>query len=1318
QYRGLGPKSTLTRNAYSLTSGQEYRSGTYGHLNLYGRDELVLKGEKHDANNWPLYGSLGRDTQSQGGYAWYAHGGYAQAIYADFVQGDINAVELLQFGIYRGIGLEDWYHILNVGYRFPAIGASDFPACRKMSDCLTYVHLPPEGADSTPGINRWLEGAANGQSYVSTGPALLLEVDGKTPGAHLTPPGAVTLPITIRLRSEIAPVTTVQLIANGEIVETWEIPLEQRQGRWLELSKQLHVDRSTWIAARAFSKVEDQFADAESHTNPVYVDIAGRAPYVEKSLDAVLAKLDGQLAIHRKREFPEKSKVLTYFERSRDMLLKIRELGGLPADQKPWEYLASAIDSNFDPTRREHGEEELKAYLKPVPPLPIAEAQQKIEIAPGFELQIVAAEPDVLDPVAAAIDEQGRMYVAEMRDYPYFPKPGDKPIGTVRLLRDTDGDGRMDRSTIFADELLWAAGIAPWKGGVFVTAPPDIWYFKDTDGDDRADIKRKVFTGFGKKNQQAMLNNLKFGLDHRIYGATAHNGGDVVHADRPDSKPIPLTGHDFRFDPVSESLESISGTIQFGNSFDDFGNRFLCSESDPLLQAVLPEHYLARNPYVAFPRPIQDISGGSVPIHRISPVERWRAIRSGRRVAHTERRADRAGASHHVLDAGAGVTIYRGGAFPSDYYGDAFIGDAQNNLIHRMKLVPDGVTFKYQRVEQNTEFARSSDTWFRPVNFLNAPDGTLYCLDMSREIIESIHIPNDVVKFLDLKNGRQTGRIYRIAPTGFQPASLPNLAEHSTEELVCDLKSPHGWIRETAHRLLYERQDQSVVPQLRELLTSKAPAASRLHALWTLKGLEALHPSDLLAALNDEHPALREHALQLIEPFLKSAPSILPQILTLADDPSPRVRFQLAFTLGESSDPLAATGLVKLFLKDSHDSWIRAAILSSAVPHALPLAEQLFVAEITDQQLQQRTSEFVSQLVQIVGAGKNPTELNAVVQRLLMPTPQAEPSSKFIPRESLLLPFARGLNQSGLRLTPKIVSEESARQHIDSLLKTAIEQAANPEASEAVRYGAIQVLATGDFRITADTLTPLFTQSLSDTLQSAILNALAQSSAPEIGTSILASWRQLMPSPRQEAIRILLSRDSWTIEFLKQGEQDASLLAQVDNVRRGLLRKHHNSEIKSLAEKLFSDTAPNARLEVLAKYQPALELKGNPMRGGTTFERECSACHKVLGKGTEIGPNIASSASRDSAALLKNILDPNQYVLPQYEQYVVVDKSGAQPSGNDRLAIRHQHYPEAGQERNRRPVAQRHRRNGEYRKIPDAGRAGTEDPPSGNGRPD
>ncbi len=425
--------------------------------------------------------------------------------------------------------------------------------------------------------------------------------------------------------------------------------------------------------------------DAEAHTNPVYVDIGEKAPYNRDSLDRLIAQLDEQMAIHRKRSFAEKARVLDDFQKSRDILLRIRQAGGLPAGGVPDDWIETIADGGHRPQPAlapgRRAERVPASRCRRSTP---REALKTFETVDGFTMQLVAAEPLVQSPVAAAFDADGNLYVAEMRDYPYKPKPGGKPLGTVRLLRDRDGDGRFEESHVFADGLLWAAGIAPWKGGVFVTAPPDIWYLKDTDGDGKADVRQKIYTGFGTQNQQAMVNNLTWGLDHLIYGAAAGNGGTIRHATKTDpDSGVSVEHNDFRFDPVTQSFEPISGSDQFGNTFDDWGNRFICDESHPLSQPVLPLRELARNPLLAVPSVVQDIAGGSVPIFRISPIERWRQIRSSRRIAHGTRTAESAGASHHVVDAGAGVTIYRGSAYPAEFYGNAFIGDAQNNLVHR-----------------------------------------------------------------------------------------------------------------------------------------------------------------------------------------------------------------------------------------------------------------------------------------------------------------------------------------------------------------------------------------------------------------------------------------------------------------------------------------------------------------------------------------------------------------------------------------------------------------------------------------------------------
>ncbi|MFN0054010.1 MAG: PVC-type heme-binding CxxCH protein, partial [Planctomycetales bacterium] len=702
QFRGLGEASIKSRGPITILSGQEYRSGQYGHLNLYLRDRLVLEGKSFNADDWPVYGLVGAETQAQGGFAIHAHGGYALELYADAALGTVNAVELLQFGVYRGIGLADWYHMLNSGYRFPCVGASDYPACRFLGDCRTYVRSElPKSSEDRPAFADWLKGASEGRSFVTTGPLLQLDVDGHAPGEIIEQAGPEprTVTVRIRVRSEVTPVSHVDLVVNGSVQQSGEIPAAKRQGAWHTVTHQVALRDSSWIAARAWSTTPGGQPDAESHTNPVYVYRNGKKPYQQASLDAWVQRIDGQIEKHSQRKFAEKSKVLDYFQRARDLLLKIRQKGGLGIDDDPAQ-LAADMERDDPPAlaadiaRPDATDEELREFLKPVPATPPEEAVKAFEGIDGFHMELVAAEPLVYDPIAAAFDEDGNLYACEMRDYPYKPADGLDPIGSVRFLRDTDGDGRYDEAHVFADKLLWAAGVVPWKGGVFVAAPPDIWYFKDTDGDHVADVKRRVFTGFGTGNQQAMVNNLQMGMDHWIYGSTAGNGGLIRPGDQPDAPPVSVSGRDFRFDPVTEKFELVTGTIQFGNTFDDWGNRFVCSESQPLLQIVLPDHYLARNPFLPSPYGIQSLAPYPVPIFRISPIERWRQIRSSRRIAKNERAAASAGASHHVVDAAAGVMVYRGGAYPSEFYGQVFVGDGQNNLIHRRALVPDGVPFK------------------------------------------------------------------------------------------------------------------------------------------------------------------------------------------------------------------------------------------------------------------------------------------------------------------------------------------------------------------------------------------------------------------------------------------------------------------------------------------------------------------------------------------------------------------------------------------------------------------------------------------------
>lgn len=324
QRNGFGVKSVQNRGEYTIASGQEYRCGTYGHICLLMHDRLVLEGLTVNPNNWPVFSLVGLETRKLGGYSFHAHGGYSKEILADFAQRVTDGVELLQFAEYRGIALDGWYRMLSIGYRFPAVGASDYPYCRAFGDCRTYVYSPER-----PSCLEWARRAAAGRSFFTTGPLLLLDVDRRRPGDEIAVSGDQPQRLTarVRVRSETAPVTAVELIVNGQVVERLSSPAGAA-GDWLELECELKLDESSWIAARASSTSPSGQPDAEAHTNPVYVCLDGKAPYRAADLDWLVARLDERIKELSARKFPEQAMALEFFNKSRDELLEIRKAGG------------------------------------------------------------------------------------------------------------------------------------------------------------------------------------------------------------------------------------------------------------------------------------------------------------------------------------------------------------------------------------------------------------------------------------------------------------------------------------------------------------------------------------------------------------------------------------------------------------------------------------------------------------------------------------------------------------------------------------------------------------------------------------------------------------------------------------------------------------------------------------------------------------------------------------------------------------------------------------------------------------------------------
>ena len=900
--------------------------------------------------------------------------------------------------------------------------------------------------------------------------------------------------------------------------------------------------------------------------------------------------------------------------------------------------------------------------LSSVPPTSVREAAKTFRVLDGFRMDLLAAEPMVASPVAMAYDENGRAYVCEMRDYPYTDKahhqrnqenPTDAAVGTLRLLEDIDGDGVFDKSTLFAEGLSWPTGVACQKGGVFVAATPDIWYFKDTDGDGKADIRRKVFTGFRKFNVQSVMNNLVWGLDNHIHGAGSSNGGQIRPAAKPDAKPWVMSRNDFRFDPVTEEFELLSGGARFGGTFDDWGHRFLCDIRNPAQHVVLPQQYLARNPYLAAGSVLNDMaeSGDQLPVHRISPPELWRVLRAKRWAGERDivmPRSELVGAG--VVTSSSGITSYRGSAYPGKYRDNVFVCEVAGNLLYRLQLTPEGPTFKAARVDKMAEMVASTDNWFRPVNFINAPDGTLHVMDMYRENIEHPwSIPDDIHAAVDLESGRDRGRLWRLAPPNFKPPKPPRLGAVSALELVATLENPNSWWRETSQRLLVERQDLSAVTALRKMAKRGRTPQARLHALWTLAGLNALTDEDVLAGLKDQAAGVRENAVKLAEARVASAtlsfhPSTLNALLKLASDPDAGVRLQLAFTLGEISDSRAADALATIAKRDAADPWIRRAVLSSVAN----TSDQLLTRLLADAKFtaSPAAAETFRQLARIVGTRRRDDE----IQRTFEAARKAD----------AVLEVALGVGD-GLKRTGHSLRQSAAPRFVDVLLDQGRDTAL-AEAPLDTRLKAIQVLAYDDFERVKEALTDLLAPKQPQEIQRAAVVALGSFSQPEVARLLLLGWRTYTPGIRSEVINALLDARSRIPALLDAIEGGLVPANQVPFARRAALLRAGVGTTKERLNQIFDRTLVS-RQDVVTQYQEALSMKGDASRGRKVFDTSCATCHRAGDLGKDVGPNLATIRQWSPEQVLINILDPNREVAPNFIGYTVETRDGRTMDG-------------------------------------------------------
>ena len=903
------------------------------------------------------------------------------------------------------------------------------------------------------------------------------------------------------------------------------------------------------------------------------------------------------------------------------------------------------------------------------------------QLPEGFSIELVANEPLIADPVAMEIDEDGNLYVVEMHGYPEDITGN----GAIKLLTDTDGDGRPDKSTVFAENLRLPTGIMRWKKGVLVVDVPDLLYLEDSDGDGKADLRNVVITGMALTNPQHITNTPLYGLDNWIYLAHmgtitpkvsmlfSDSGSGIRFADKPDAPALPRNadGRNMRLKPDRHLVEMLSGESQYGHSFDNWGHHFCVENADHLFHEVIPARYLQRNPALLLADASAYISdhGDACAVYPITINPENQLL------------TDRG-----VVTSACGITWYNGGLFPDSFSNVTFVCEPTSNLVHADRITESGATFTASRLYEQKEFLASTDGWFRPVQQYIGPDGALYVLDYYRQIIEHPEwLSEEVIQSGALYNGSRQGRIYRIAPTGAPKMQWCNnlqLGKATTDGLVAALLSDNIWWRRQAQRLLMDRKDITAITGLKTVVRTSPSATAVVHALWCLDGLEAMDEASLLLALKSPHAGVRENAVQLAEQYLPQFNSLAAVLPSLSNDSSAKVRFQLLCTLGEIRSEQSAVAQQQLLLQGIEDQWVQTAALSSAAGNEWSLLQKTLPVLIKTPT--EAKASFVANCAALIAlSGDEPALKNVFATAFNRPSAQSDwwqsallrgvsmaatakdlrlPSAT---RDQLLSRFSKttppGVRRASLQLLLATTKDDETLDRKTATL--AREVAAQTTEPAAYREDAVRLLAL-DKEPTNVTLTQqLITGEEPIALQQAAVKTYQRQNEKQAAAFLIKNWSLLSGGVKEAALDALFSSADTRQILLDAVEKKIIATTDISWPRKVALMNHDNESIRVRSRKLLAGEI-GGREEAYKQYLPALNLKGDTAKGRTVFQQVCGACHLYEGKqGNLYGPDIATVRNRDKASIMKDILDPNRSIAVKYDLWTITLKNGTKKSG-------------------------------------------------------
>jgi mono/diheme cytochrome c family protein/glucose/arabinose dehydrogenase len=565
------------------------------------------------------------------------------------------------------------------------------------------------------------------------------------------------------------------------------------------------------------------------------------------------------------------------------------------------------------------------------PPLSPEDALKTFYMPPGYHVELVASEPLIQEPVAIEWDTDGRLWAVEMPGFmaDLTGSTENDPIGRVVVLEDTNGDGRMDKRTVFADGLVLVKSVKVLEHGVLVAEPPNIWLMRDTNGDLRADTKELVTNQFGRRgtDPQENANGFVWALDNRMYTA---GQADLYLRFRNGTFEAPKTLR----------------RGEYGVTEDDAGWIYRNTNESALHVDLVPTAYYARNQNLLRTRGSYERMADENPdLNVVWPVRPNPGTNRAYQVG-----IDRPDGTLARFTSACAPLVYRGDRLPAELYGSVFVAEPAANLVSRIVLDDTGPTLRARKAYEQGEFLASTDERFRPVYFSNAPDGTLYVADMYRGIIEhrisTTEYLRDQILSRKLQQPTGMGRIYRVVHDSTKRDLTTRVTGASPADLVTMLSHPNGWWRDTAQRLLVERGERSVVPALTELTRSASDPRTRLRALWTLDGIDAIEPGMVIRALDDQSRDVRRSAVRLAERWLDPQnESIAAALIARIDDPEISVRRQVAASLGGLPPAQREATIVRLLERRADDPVTLDAALSGL--HDL---EDVVLSKLTEDQ--------------------------------------------------------------------------------------------------------------------------------------------------------------------------------------------------------------------------------------------------------------------------------------------------------------------------------------------------------------------------------